>query len=212
MLVNGPIFPVALELLAGDVVITPSSSVTPPAPNVWDEVSRTYDIATLSAHVGEPLRIRAGWGPGTIDDGTQTQSHLDLVTLDVENRLFPSPEYGATVLVGDVDLSWTNLDPCSPGGDVYVDVWFGTEPNITDPGYDMIKVVPAGENTITAQVNAPATGTYYWQVNSYRNGSPTGDPCESIVYAFNAVDDLAPTVVIDDDLVRSSGTVECDRY
>ena len=64
-LYNSGVTPVAFDLLAGDVVITPSSSVDPPDPYSWDEFSRTYDIATLAPHVGEPLRIRARDGGPT---------------------------------------------------------------------------------------------------------------------------------------------------
>jgi len=77
MLVNGPVTPVVLELLADGVALTPSSSVEPPAPHAWDEFSRTYDAASLADHVGKSLTIRVGWGP----DAGGSQSHLDAVSL-----------------------------------------------------------------------------------------------------------------------------------
>ncbi|MHC4693630.1 MAG: fibronectin type III domain-containing protein, partial [Planctomycetota bacterium] len=90
----------------------------------------------------------------------------------------PSPANGATVPAGDVDLSWTNLPP-NVGSDVWVDVWFGT-----DPVTDFTRVVDAGLNTTSVTVNAPVADTYYWQVNSYVDGSPTGDPIQGNVWIF----------------------------
>jgi alpha-galactosidase len=90
----------------------------------------------------------------------------------------PSPANGTTVPAGDVDLSWTNLPP-NVGSDVWVDVWFGT-----DPVTDFTKVVDAGLNTTSVTVNAPVADTYYWQVNSYVDGSPTGDPIQGNVWIF----------------------------
>jgi hypothetical protein len=112
----------------------------------------------------------------------------------------PSPANGATIPVNpNLDLSWTNMDP-NVGDITYVDVWFGTEPNVTDPGYDMTKVVTEGVNTTTWTVSAPTEGTYYWQVNSYIYGPDhINEPnmIEGSLWSFNAVADLAPTVVID---------------
>jgi hypothetical protein len=202
MLVNGPIKPVAFDLLAGDVVITPSSSVTPPAPHAWDKVSRTYDVASLTPHLGEPLRIRAGWGPGTINDGTQSQSHLDLVTLEAFNRLYPFPEYDDTFYTGDMELSWTNL-PGNYGdaNDVYVDVWFGTDPNDAT-GVNYTRIVTAevdGLNATSATVDLTGDpATYYWQINSYLNGPDLIDDAnmiESFVWRFHTTNDMAPESV-----------------
>ena len=112
----------------------------------------------------------------------------------------PSPANGATIPVNpNLDLSWTNMDP-NVGDITYVDVLFGTEPNETHPGYDMVQVVTEGENTNTWTVSAPTEGTYYWQVNSYIYGPDhINEPnkIEGSLWSFNTVEDLAPTVVID---------------
>ena len=76
----------------------------------------------------------------------------------------PDPSNGATVSANaSLELSWTNLDPNTPGDTVYVDVWFGTEPNELHPGYDMSKIVdattPGGENTESVIVDASAEDT-----------------------------------------------------
>jgi hypothetical protein len=120
----------------------------------------------------------------------------------------PSPANGAKVPIGDVDLSWTNMDPNSPGDDVYVDVWFGTEPNELDPGYDMTKVVTAGENTTTWTVSAATEGTYYWQVNSHIYGADLiNEPnaIEGPLWNFIAVDDVPPAVDAGVDMITWSG-------
>lgn len=120
-------------------------------------------------------------------------------TITAVSPMNPSPAYGSTIAEGSVDLSWTNMDPNYPGDPVYVDVWFGTDPNKLLLAYS--EVVTAGENTTTVNVNAPVIDTppttYYWQVDSYIYGTPTGDPIESDVFKFDVTNDFAPTVVIE---------------
>ena len=71
--------PFVLDLLADGVALTPSSSVQPVlADNVWMEVSRTYDLASLADSVGKDLTIVLGVDRGC--GGSQTQ--FDDVTLD----------------------------------------------------------------------------------------------------------------------------------
>jgi len=115
------------------------------------------------------------------------------------NLMNPHPANGETVTTANpLTLSWTNIDPNTPGDDVYVDVWFGTEPNELDPSYDITKIVPAGKNTTTVQVDASVEGTYYWQVNSYIYGAGLiNEPnmIEGSLWSFNAVDDSPPSSV-----------------
>jgi len=58
-----------------------------------------------------------------------------------------------------------------------VDVWFGSDPNLT-------KVVDAEPNTTTVTVSAASDGRYYWQVNSYLDGSSSGDPVDGMLLTF----------------------------
>ena len=101
--------------------------------------------------------------------------------IDMEHPMSPSPDDGATVPAGDVELSWTNLSP-NTGSDVYVDVWFGTDPE------SLAQVIDAGLNTTSVTVSAPVADTYYWQINSYLDGSPTGDPVEGTLFRFYVID------------------------
>jgi len=98
MFANGPV-PVVFDLLANGVALTPSSSVDPAAPYVWEEFSRIYDAASLTGHLGESLTIRVGWGP----DAGGSQSHLDAVSLNV------TPEPATTMLV--LGLGWFGVGP-----------------------------------------------------------------------------------------------------
>ena len=116
-------------------------------------------------------------------------------TLTANDPMNPSP-VDVTVPVGNVELSWTNMDPNIPP--VYVDVWFGTDPDKLGSLYTKVISAPTtGENTTTVTVSAPLAGTYYWQVDSYIYGSPYDEPnlIEGHVYTFNATDDFPPTDV-----------------
>ncbi len=77
MLAEGGATPVVLELLADGVALTPSASVDPALTDSWQEISRTYDAASLADHVGASLTIRLGVGRGA----SGGQSHFDAVSL-----------------------------------------------------------------------------------------------------------------------------------
>jgi len=66
-------------------------------------------------------------GLGIGDDTMNNMSGDMVFHVDLVHPLSPSPDDGATVPAGAVELSWTNL-PANIGSDVYVDVWFGTDP------------------------------------------------------------------------------------
>ena len=71
MVANGGATPVVLELLAGGVVVTPSSLVDPTLTDDFQEFSRTYDAASLAGFLGKPLTIRLGIGRSA--EGSQTR-------------------------------------------------------------------------------------------------------------------------------------------
>ena len=105
-----------------------------------------------------------------------------------------SPEDGSTLDIGNVDLLWENIDPNNPADPVYVDVWFGTDP---DPK-NGAKVVTAEPNVTSVTVDASVADTYYWQVVNYINGpghinEPNG--IEGEVWSFISTDDLPPSSV-----------------
>jgi hypothetical protein len=96
----------------------------------------------------------------------------------------------------------------APDPNVYVDVWFGTEPN-NSANAKWVRVIdanlPEGLNatTYTAYVpplNAPAPTPYYWKVVSYPNGATGIDPnnsVESLTYEFTSLSEQPAIVVID---------------
>ncbi len=107
------------------------------------------------------------------------------------------PPDGSLVAAGDVELSWTNLPP-NTGSDVYVDVWFGTEPNELHPGYDITRIVTEGQNTTAVMVDASVSGNYYWQVDSYINGADhINEPnmIEGLLWTFSSTSDFPPESV-----------------
>ena len=115
------------------------------------------------------------------------------------------PKHGQAVPPGDLDLHWKNMDPNEPATEVYVDVWFGTDPNKSDPSH-YTKIIDATDlvddaNSVT--VDASAIGRYYWQVDSYINGSPAGDMIEGDVFMFT--NDGPPSIIdMGDDMITWS--------
>ncbi len=119
-----------------------------------------------------------GVGAATI---TLTTGRDRIFHLDLEDPMKPVPADGATVPAGNVALSWANLSP-NTGPDVWVDVWFGTN------AAALTKIVSAGLNQTNHTVNAPVGATYYWRVDSYLNGVPTGTPLTGTRFSFVVTD------------------------
>ena len=189
---------------ASDVNISDDTATVTDVGDTWAKI----DFGTYTAPAGA---VSAWvWLVASVNNSAYSILYDDVSMFGFPRPVrFPSPANGDTVSVGDVELSWTNADPNYDGHSVYVDVWFGTEPNVTDPGYDMIKQVTvpvSGENVNTLTVNAPVPNTYYWQVNSYIYGDPAvvnysnTDPnfpqvIEGPVWSFNTVPDAPPSSV-----------------
>jgi hypothetical protein len=74
---DGSAIPVVLELLADGVALTPSASVDPELTGEWQEVSRTYDAASLADVLGQDLTIVLGVARGA----TGGQTKFDDVSL-----------------------------------------------------------------------------------------------------------------------------------
>ncbi len=101
--------------------------------------------------------------------------------LDLAHPMLPSPESGTIVSAGDVTLTWTNM-AANVGSNVWVDVWFGTNSGT------LAQVVTTALNRTTATVSAPVAGTYYWRVDSYLEGAPTGAALEGTLFHFIVID------------------------
>jgi len=103
-----------------------------------------------------------------------------------------NPANGETVdTANPLTLSWTNIDP--NGLPLFVDVWFGTEPNEASAGYDMEPVVDHIEDTTFVDVDASAVGTYYWRIDVTIGDANT---IKGKLLSFTTTDDPAPTVEI----------------
>ncbi len=112
---------------------------------------------------------------------TFTTARERVFHLDLQDPMNPTPEDGSTVPAGNVVLSWTNLPPTT-GTNVWVDVWFVTN------AAALTKVVSASQNLTTHTVSAPVGATYYWRIDSYLNGVPTGTPVASTRFDFIVTD------------------------
>jgi hypothetical protein len=121
-----------------------------------------------------------------------------VTAIDLMNR---APVY-TLVLPGSRALTWTNMAPIAPATDVWVDVWFGTDPNKLNPA-TYTKVLTKSKNATTVTVPAPLgtedPTTYYWQVDSYLKGDPAliGDPnvtATGLVTPFEVTGNTPPSV------------------
>lgn len=94
-----------------------------------------------------------------------------MTVMDTNNASVVSPLNGddAVAPANPLTLEWINPNP-QTSDPVYVDVWFGTDPESLD-GITWKKVVANGADTTSVDVNASAIGAYYWKVNA-NVGSP----------------------------------------
>jgi hypothetical protein len=167
----------------------------------------TFELRTLeytfdSEHlglVGQHLQIR-------LYLLNEEEVDFDDVRLYFKSGMRPYPATGAYVSpASELELSWTNMDPNNPSDPVYVDVWFGTEPNELNPAYDMAKILEGGEDANSVKVDASDLGTYYWKVDSYIYGNPTDDPIIGGIWSFHAVTDVPVLLEAGDDMITWSG-------
>jgi hypothetical protein len=120
-------------------------------------------------------------------------------TLTATALLNPNPADGGTVAPGQVELSWTLPDPCTPGEPVRVDVYFTDNlkllQDFTSPA--AIQVV-SRQNVTSVVVQVQPKTWYYWAVDTYV-GSPA-DPIFGPIFSFYA-DNLPPKVDAGEDVV-----------
>jgi len=114
--------------------------------------------------------------------------HIDLDAADATTPGYTSPQNGATISGGSVDLSWANL-LADTASDVWVDVWFGTDPDA------LAKVVDAGLNTTSTTVTISVDDTYYWRIDSYLDGSSSGTPDQGALLTFYVNDSAEPALI-----------------
>ncbi len=120
-------------------------------------------------------------------------------TLKGVHKLNPNPVNGGLASPGEVELSWTLPDPCTPGQSVSVDVYFTDDLNklvqFTDPA--AMQVVSQGNVTSVSVQTVPKT-RYYWAIDSYIGSD--ADPVYGPIFSFVA-DNQAPQVDAGPDLL-----------
>lgn len=139
---------------------------------------------SITNNVSTP-RVGALYNSGDLGVGNATVAFVTgddrVFHVDLQDPVSPMPVPGSIVAAGNVALSWQNLTPTT-GTDVWVDIWFGSDPMA------LTKVVDAGLNATTTTVSAPVAGTYYWRLDSYLGGAPTGTPLQTAVFTFIVTD------------------------
>ena len=197
-----------VKLIAGKITWAASgSNDTLTLYEVTDLTSEpTTPIATVTADLDQSffdlVVLQHNYNTATFDEIRIGTSYNDVVGRS--DPMDPSPGNGDKVLPdGALTLSWTNLDPNNvPPTPVWVDVWFGTDPEalalVVDADVD-------GQDANSVDVDASAVGLYYWRVDSYLGGSPSGDPNVGTLWTFST--DFPPTSVeiLTPDMITWSG-------
>jgi len=120
-------------------------------------------------------------------------------TLKGVHKLNPNPIDGGFATPGEVELSWTLPDPCTPGQPVSVDVYFTDNweaiYSFTDPA--AMQVVSQGNVTSVSVQTVPKT-RYYWAIDSYIGSD--ADPVYGPIFSF-VIDNMPPKVDAGKDVV-----------
>ncbi len=161
-----------VELLAsGTLLASTTGTVTTKDMSAVRSLTFTPDGA--NAHLGKDVGIRLVFSNARV--------LYDNIRLITGHDMNPSPATGVVMSSGNTVLSWTNMPPNTPGGNVPVDVFFGTDPAALTQVVD-------GVLTSTTSVNAPVASTYYWRVDSYPDGNPNGTPVTGDLFSFIVID------------------------
>jgi len=121
------------------------------------------------------------------------------------HKLHPSPADGGIVSPGQVALSWTLPDPCTPGQPVRVDVYLTDDYEVlkqfNDPAAIAAMQLVSEQNVtyVVAQVQ-PKT-RYYWAADVYLGGDdPNDNPRLGPIFSFLA-DNTPPEVEAGEDVL-----------
>ncbi|MGE5296466.1 MAG: hypothetical protein ACM3VT_16725 [Solirubrobacterales bacterium] len=155
------------------------------------------DVAAVQAWIDSGwITAYKGQGVLHMDYGVTNPGRT---TLTATALLDPHPADNGQISPGEVTLSWTLPDPCTPGQAVLVDVYFTDDlkalEDFTDPA--AIRIVE-GKSVSSVVVQTQAKKRYYWAVDVYV-GSDT-DPIYGPIFTFFA-DNMAPQVNAGADIV-----------
>jgi hypothetical protein len=154
--------------------------------------NRTY----LDQVIGEKI-VTAYGGVGTVVvDPNETRGKL---TIRGIHPLQPFPPDDGRAPVGQVELKWVPLDPCTPGQSVPVDVYFTDDLDALQQFSDPAAIRVVSQKAVTsAAVQTQPKKRYYWAVDSYVGSD--NDPVLGPIFSFLS-DNLPPTVEAGADIV-----------
>lgn len=156
----------------------------------------TTNRDNLSRAIGDGI-IKAYGGVGDmVIDPNESPGRLAVRGI---HPLKPFPSDDGVASAGQVELSWTLPDPCTPGQPVRVDVYFTDNLKLleefTNPA--AIQVV-SKQNVTSVVVQALPKTRYYWAVDAYVGSA--ADPVLGPIFSFVA-DNLPPEVDAGADIV-----------
>jgi len=134
-----------------------------------------------------------GWGgAGTVSVEENVDGNWTASSADPMERY---PTWEDKIPNTGVTFSWKNLDPNNPADAVWVDVYYGTDPNNPNQWTKLSTAFPNQESVAVGDL--PVADDYLWQINSYLYGQP-------IQYGGTKVydnNDLNPDSFIDEGLM-----------
>lgn len=187
----------ATEVTGGEVLAQDDNTLEVRSGKFLTSTTTYYPDGAHGHLAGLPLQIRL---LGKIPLSGLNEPCFDWVRLTKEDATYlpvrdPSPSYGQELIPStDVTLSWTNADSTDdPPGDVYVEVYWGTDPA------GLTKIFPlSGKPAVASSVNVGVNpeGTYYWQVESWTEGTNNGPSDQTGAVWYYDIVDLPPSVEI----------------
>jgi hypothetical protein len=125
-------------------------------------------------------------------------TNRDKTTLKAVHKLNPNPLDGGTAAIGEVELSWTLPDPCVPGLQVLVNVYFTDDKEALYSVADLPAIqVVSMENVTSIVVQTQPKTRYYWAVDTYLGGDdPNNNPVWGPTFSFLALQvDAGPNLL-----------------
>ena len=176
-----------------------------PQPDAVGTMNIRAGTLTINGDMLSTVRgyIDSGWITAYEGNGTLQLDYditnLGRTTLKATHLLNPNPADGGTVGPGQVQLTWTPRDPCTPGGAVPVDVYFTDNLQALEQFLDPTAIRIINRQAVTSViVQAQPKKRYYWAVDCYVGSA--ADPVFGPIFSFVA-DNMAPRVDAGPDIV-----------
>jgi len=194
-----------VNLDGGTIIVNDDLNMRADGDTMNGKLNITAGTLIIDANVVSIVQgyIENGWITAYSGNGT-VQLDYDVTnegqtTLKGVHKLNPNPIDGGFVTPGEVELSWTLPDPCTPGQPVSVDVYFTDNweaiYSFTDPA--AMQVVSQGNVTSVSAQTVPKT-RYYWAIDSYIGSD--ADPVYGPIFSF-VIDNIPPKVDAGKDVV-----------